>query len=236
MVFQRLGNETSLLFNLLKRRYGKRYPWIEVREFLKRERISSEDFYDPFKNLIIGILSQNTSDRNSVRAYVSLAKRFKITPSSLARGKEKEIEEAIRIGGLYRIKGRRIRELAKLVLRKFDGDLKKLLKLPKGEVRKILLQFPGIGDKTADVFLAYCCKADVIPIDTNIARVAKRLGLVPRKAGYKEIQEAWMKVIPRGMRRRGHELLIRLGRDYCKARNPNCKECPLLKICPYSKT
>lgn len=220
------------IFEMLSNFYGSESAWKEVESVLKEERFEiGGDFYEPFKNLIIGILSQNTSDRNSARAYIGLKKKFKeIDPKTLASASEKEIEKAIRLGGLHRVKAKRIKKLAWVVMRKFKGDLRKLLKLPKEEAREKLLELPGIGNKTADVFLAYCGNYDTIPIDTNIARVAKRIGIVSQRAEYAEIQEALIKLIP-AQRPRAHELLIRLGRDFCKVSNPLCNKCPVKNIC-----
>jgi endonuclease-3 len=149
----------------------------------------------------------------------------------LAKTKESEISKAIKVGGLYKIKAKRIKELARVIIEKFEGDLRKITKLPPKEARKILISLPGIGEKTADVFLAYCMGEPTIPVDTNIARVAKRIGLVKRNAGYKEIQKALENVFSKNERIRGHELLIRLGRDFCKAKNPLCENCPISDVC-----
>jgi endonuclease-3 len=223
----------SKLYQILSKYYREKSPWVEVEEVLKAEGEPKErkDFYDPFKNLIIGILSQNTSDRNSTRAYINLKRKFKIEPEELAKAKESEISRAIKVGGLYKIKAKRIKELAKVVMEKFKGNLKEITKLSPKEARKILISLPGIGEKTADVFLAYCMKEPTIPIDTNIARVAKRIGLAKKDAGYKEIQKTLKSVFSKKERIRGHELLIRLGRDFCKAKNPLCKNCPISIIC-----
>ena len=187
------------------------------------------DFYDPFKNLVIGILSQNTNDKNSTRAYIGLIKKFgKITPHVLAKAGEGEIRNAIKSGGLYNIKAKRIKNLAKTVLK---INFSEIAKLPKEEAREKLLELPGIGPKTADVWLAYCVDHYIMPVDTNVNRVAKRLGIVSPKANYEEIKTALEKIIPKKQRVRGHELLVRLGRDYCKPKNPLCEVCPVTELC-----
>lgn len=211
------------LLKLLERTYGDRWPW------------PPGELHDPFENLVLTVLSQNTNDRNSMRAYRALSKRFRITPSALVSASVDDIKDAIRPGGLYNVKARRIKEIARIVLEEFDGDLTKVLGLPQEEARKKLRELPGVGDKTADVLLAFCGRGDVIPIDTHLNRVSKRLGLVPLKAGYAEVQEALNRVIPVGKRLRGHVLLIMLGREYCKARGPRCHECPLVVLCAHGQ-
>ena len=121
--------------------------------------------------------------------------------------------------------------LAKIILKKYNGNLKKITKLPQDKARRELLSLPGIGKKTADVFIVYCMNKNTIPIDTNIERVAKRIPLVDKQAKYDEIQKTLKRIFKPKQQKRAHELLIRLGRDFCRARNPKCKLCPLSKIC-----
>lgn len=226
----------SLLFQAIEKFYKGKRIWREVEEELKKERIKFSDFYDPFKNLVIGILSQNTSDRNSTRAYINLAKKVEINPNSICKTSLRKIRDAIRCGGLFNIKAKRIKELAKIVLKEYDGDLKKITRLPVEIARKELLKLPGIGQKTADVFIGYCMKKDSLPIDTNIARVAKRIGVVGKNANYQEIKNALSKILPEGKFLKAHEYLIRVGRDFCKARKPLCKQCPIKNLCNFQKS
>jgi len=223
----------SNLYDSLDNYYGLQGAWVEVEAVFKEEgiQIDMNDMYDPFKNLIIGILSQNTNDRNSTRSYIGLSKRFKITPAELAEAPFEEVRNSIKTGGLYNMKARRIIEFAQSVLNRYNGDLSVITKLPKDKAREALLKFKGIGVKTADVFLAYCMNQDVLPIDTNIERVAKRIGIVDISSKYEEKQKAVIKVVPSMQRARGHELLIRLGRDFCKAQKPLCNKCPVNSIC-----
>lgn len=235
-----MSNTNKRVFEILSLVYGHGEAWTEVEEVLTSEGLSAgvskSDFFEPFKNLVIGILSQNTNDRNCTRAYISLAKKSEITPKALANLSEVEIRVAIRPGGLYNLKAKRIRDLANAVLEKYNGDASALIKQGgKEETRDKLLQLPGIGPKTADVFLAYCMNYDTVPVDTNIDRVAKRLGLVSANAGYEEIRKTLEEIIPRAQRVRGHELFIRLGRDYCRARKPLCGDCPVSEVCMRSR-
>ncbi len=225
---------TYSLFKKLDKFYGKIIPWKEVIKVYEElgEELDESETKKPFKNLIMTVLTQNTSETNSARAWVGLKRRFKITPQELATARVTSISAAIKAGGLHNTKARRIKELAKNVMREYDGDLGRVLKLSKEEMRKALLNMKGVGEKTADVFMMSCAGADVAPVDTNIKRVAKRLGLVREGATYSEVQKAIEKIIPPGKRKRGHELLIRLGRDYCKALRPDHKHCPVKNLCP----
>jgi len=221
------------LFDVLSQVYGEGPVWTEVASVLKSEAPSMglDEHLDPFKNLIIGILSQNTSDANCTKAYIGLAKKFEITPEALAEADVGEIRESIRPGGLYNLKSKRIKKLSLAVLEKLGGDLTELTKLPKEEAREKLLELPGIGPKTADVWLSVCGGHGVMAVDTHIARVAKRLGVAPPKATYGQIKEELEEIFPPKQRLRVHELLIRLGRDYCKPTHPLCESCPVAELC-----
>lgn len=223
------------LLQTLNDAYSGIEVWSEVREVLESEGklVNLGYVHDPFQNLVMGILAQNTSDRNRTRAYVSLAKKYSIEPCSLSNASESEIRECIKIGGMHNIKAKKIKELADVIYKNDGNYLASIINLPKQEAINALVLLPGIGIKTADVCIAYCSKEDVIPIDTNIKRVAKRLGLTNSRASYKQIQHALEQVIPLGQRVRAHELFIRLGKDFCKPRNPKCKDCPIRKFCNY---
>ena len=191
---------------------------------------------NPFKHVIITVLSQNTSEVNCIRAYKGLAAKFEITPEALARADQEELKEAIRSGGLYNVKSKRIKQLSKVVLEKFGGDLKSVLSLPKEEAKEKLIELPGIGNKTADVLLTdtYSYR-EVIPVDTHYDRLAKRLGLVKQNAKYDEIQKALINFIPKQKRDRVAGLLWLLAKHTCRAQNPKCYECLINPLCAYEK-
>ncbi|NIR87345.1 endonuclease III [Candidatus Bathyarchaeota archaeon] len=189
---------------------------------------------DPFQTLIIGVLSQATADRNTERAFRNLSRRFSITPKDLAKARIGEIEEAIKVGGLYRNKSKVIKELSRLTLEKFGGSLAFIHALPLEEARKTLIHLRGVGPKTADVILLFCAGKPTLPIDTHVNRVSKRLGLVPLSADYEGVREALQSLYSPKDYLSVHLLLISLGRKYCKARNPLCKPCPVSTLCPSS--
>jgi len=187
---------------------------------------------DPFQTLIITVLSQATADRNTDRAFRNLSKKFPITPKDLADARVEEIEEAIRVGGLYRNKSRTIKKLSRLVLEQFGGSLDFIYSLPLEEAREMLLRMPGVGPKTADVVLNFCAGKPTLPVDTHVNRVSKRLELAPLDAGYEGVREALQALYQPKDYLPVHLLLISLGRKYCKARKPVCKLCPVRMLCP----
>lgn len=214
----------SKLIYSLEKKYGLLWETIWPEEY---------SFKDPFKNLIITVLSQNTSEANCIRAYNGLSAKFDITPEILAGAAQSEIKEAIRSGGLYNVKAKRIKELSKAVLEKFGGDLSTVL-LSKEEAKKKLMELRGIGDKTADVLLtSHYSYQRVIPIDTHFERVTKRIGLIEPDADYNAVQKALMRFLPGEKRARLSGLMWLLAKNTCRAKNPKCYECPLTSLCEY---
>jgi len=213
------------LIPVLEEKYGPKWWPVHYPE---------EASKDQFKHLIMTVLSQNTSEANCILAYNGLTTKFEIKPEILAHAREADIREAIRSGGLYNVKAKRIRELSKAVSEKFGGNLAPVLALPKKEAREKLMELPGIGPKTADVILtSRHGYSQVLVVDTHMDRIAKRLGLVKPDAKYEEIQMALKNFIPWEKGERVSGLLWLLAKYTCKAQNPKCSECLIIGICDY---
>lgn len=190
---------------------------------------------DPFETLIITIISQNTSDRNTAKAFNKLSKTFPITPKDLADAEIAKIEECLKVAGLYRNKAKVIKEVSRIILEKFGGNLQTILAMPLEELRKTLMELPGVGPKTADVVLLFSGDKPTIPVDTHVKRVSKRLGLAPMEGDYEDVRKALQELYAADDYVDIHVLLILLGRRYCKARNQLCHECPVNTLCPSAK-
>lgn len=188
----------------------------------------------PFATLIHTILSQNTNDRNSDAAMRRLRKRYRITPKVLAKAKVKELIPCIRSAGLYRSKAPRIIQVSRIIEERYGGRLAPILKLPYGQAKETLMVLPGVGPKTADILLAFVANNPVIPVDTHIARVSKRLGIAPAKAAYEKIRTSLESLIPPRDRLSVHLSIIAFGREICRAPKPRCSICPVNEWCPSS--
>jgi endonuclease-3 len=186
---------------------------------------------EPFQTLIRTVLSQATNDRNRDRAYKNLVEKYEITPKALAAANVREIEVAIRVGGLYRNKSRKIKELSKVVLERFDGSLDFVYSEPLEKARSLLMDIPGVGPKTADVVLLFAANKPTVPVDTHVNRVSRRLGLVPLEGGYEEIRKGLESLYSSKDYLAIHLLLISLGRSNCRARNPMHSFCPVKSLC-----
>jgi endonuclease-3 len=187
---------------------------------------------DPFQTLIVTIISQNTADTNTERAFENLSNSFEITPRALAKAKTSQIESCLHIGGLYKNKAKTIQTISKIILENFNGSLTTILALPLEEARKALMELPGVGPKTADVVLLFSANQPTIPVDTHVNRVSKRLGLAPAKGSYEDVRLSLQSLFEPKDYLAVHLLLIAHGRKYCKAIKPRCANCPVNAYCP----
>ena len=187
---------------------------------------------DPFKVLVRTIISQSTAETNTRRAYLNLSRKTSINPTSLVEAEETEIEDALRVAGLYRNKSRNLKKVAELVLEKFNGSLGFIYALPMKEARAELMSLPGVGPKTADIVLLFSAGKPTLPVDTHVNRVSKRLKLVPQNGGYETVREALQTLYPSKEYFDVHMLFIALGRKYCKALKPLHSACPVRELCP----
>ena len=186
---------------------------------------------DPFETLVETIISQNTADRNTARAFESLSKGFEIKAEVLAEAQTSEIEQCLKVAGLYKNKAKSIKQVSKIILEEFHRTLEPILSLPFEDARKTLLQFPGVGPKTADVVLLFAAKQSTIPVDTHVNRLAKRLGFAPENADYETVRMSLQSLYNPRDYLTVHLLFIAHGRKFCKARRPQCGECPLNVHC-----
>jgi endonuclease-3 len=219
-----------------------RERWLRILGILERSvRIREEEFAtpriyretrDPLKALVATILSQNTSDLNALRAFRSLEERIGVSVEALYDADEKSLEEAIRQGGMYRQRAKKLKALARALKEAGEGHLERLLSLPFEEALKALRALPGVGPKTAEVLLATVRGAPFIPIDTHVRRVSMRLGL-HSGGDYARVRAALEAITPPELRHRAHLLLIAFGRSTCRARRPRCYACPVEGLCPY---
>jgi endonuclease-3 len=186
---------------------------------------------DPVDLLVATILSQNTTDKNSLRAFGRL-KSFYPDYDALLCAPVSEIEEKIRVGGLSEMKAWRIKEsLAKIKTHAGTISLDFLKDMEPKEAKEYLWSLPGIGPKTAAVVLLFAFGNPLMPVDTHVFRVSKRLGLVPEDASIEAAQSVLEKITPPNKYISLHINLIRHGRRICKARNPIHSNCALRELC-----
>lgn len=199
------------------------------------ERRWSPRSADPFMSLVRIILSQNTGYRNQIMAYDRLEDTIGITPENLASSPVEDIAKAIRPAGMHNQRSRALKQVAESIIEGYGGDMTTILEKPFIEARGELMKLPGVGTKTADVLLMFEAGKKVVPVDRHIFRITRRLRLVPEKATYDDVRTTLEAAASPDRHEDVHVLLIRFGREVCKAQRPKCPECFLLDICPYPK-
>jgi len=190
---------------------------------------------DPIENLVLTILSQNTNDVNRDRAFESLMKRFG-TLENVRVAPLGNIASAIQIGGLQQQKAQSIREALNRIVQTHGGlDLEFLNDLAPHEALRWLLELPGVGPKTAGIVLLFSFDRPIFPADTHIRRVMSRMGLVPERGDPHPRLNQLLPADPLLMQRL-HLLTIRLGRETCHPRRPDCERCPLQSECMWTRS
>lgn len=192
---------------------------------------------EPVEVLVSTILSQNTSDVNTDRAFASLRARFP-TWDAIRTAPTEEVVETIRSGGLANQKAPRIRRALQSILEDWGGyDLTPLAELPVEEARAKLMALEGVGPKTAAIVLLFSLHRPVMPVDTHVYRVAWRLALIPRSLTPEKAHDVLTAMLGNDPDRlyAVHMEMIAHGRALCHARNPECPICPLLAVCPFGQ-
>lgn len=189
---------------------------------------------EPITELIQTILSQNTSDLNSGRAFTALWDAFGRW-SAIEAAAVDQIEQAIRAGGLAKIKAARIKAVLRQIREERGNfDLSFLGQLPTSQALAWLTRLPGVGPKTARCVLLFALGQPVIPVDTHVHRVARRLGLINSRASAAQAHDLLEALVAPEAAYAFHMYLIEHGRRVCKAPRPQCHRCVLAKQCPSS--
>jgi endonuclease III len=198
---------------------------------------------DPIAELVLTVLSQSTNDRNRDVAYLRLRERLP-TWEGVRDAPVKEVEEAIRPGGISKVKSVRIKAILQTIAAE-DGrpanhsahalSLDWLADVPLEEARKYLTALPGVGRKTAACVLLFAYGLHDVPVDTHVSRVGMRLELLQPGAPFEVLHDEMLALTPPGEELELHVNLLRHGRRTCHARKPACGECALARMCPSRK-
>ncbi len=183
--------------------------------------------------LISTILSQNTNDINRDRAFKKLKASFK-TWEEVRDAGPAEVIAAIRSAGLANQKGPRIQNILRAITKERGSlEVDFLQDLPAKEARDWLNKFKGVGPKTTSIVLLFSLGKPAFPVDTHIQRVTGRIGLRPEKMSNEKAHSYLSEIFPPETYAAAHLNLIRLGRELCHPRNPECERCVLNSICDY---
>jgi endonuclease-3 len=183
--------------------------------------------------LVSTILSQNTNDVNRDVAFDALTEKF-TSWEAMMRAKEEEVIEAIRPAGLANQKGPRIQNVLRQITEMRGAlDLDFLKEYTPEEATKWLVQFKGVGPKTAAIVLQFSLGMPAFPVDTHVYRITRRLGLRPEKMSADKTHPHMESLLPPETYYPAHLNIIRFGREVCHARSPQCPVCPLNDLCNY---
>jgi endonuclease III len=221
----------------------------------------------PLDELILTVLSQSTNDRNRDVAFLRLRERFTVSDlpaqpidyEAVLAAPVAEVEEAIRPGGISKVKSARIQAILAAIADSSGGSLRQIDRVdgaasgreadatsgfedrlslewmrdaPVETSRAYLCSLPGVGRKTAACVLLFSYGLPDIPVDTHVSRVGTRLGLFRPGAPFEELHDQMLALTPPGQELEFHVNLLRHGRRTCHARKPACRECALARMCP----
>jgi endonuclease-3 len=192
----------------------------------------------PIAELVLTVLSQSTNDRNRDVAYFALRERW-YEWTEIRDAPVDEVEEAIRPGGISKVKSARIKDILRAITDTAPGgelSLDWLVDLTVPEAQEYLCALPGVGRKTAACVLLFALGMRDVPVDTHVSRVGTRLGLFRPGAPFLEMHDEMLEITPRGMELEFHLNLLRHGRRTCHARRPECDACALARMCPSAFT
>lgn len=177
---------------------------------------------NPFELVIAVLLSAQCTDKLVNKVTANLFKKYK-KPEDYLNVTLEELEQDIKSIGLYRTKAKNIRKLCQVLLDNYNGEVP--------QTKEELMKLAGVGRKTANVVASIAFNEPAIAVDTHVERVSKRLGICRWKDSVIQVEETLMRKVPRDEWSVTHHRMIFFGRYHCKARNPNCPECPLLELC-----
>jgi endonuclease III len=184
---------------------------------------------DPLAELVLTVLSQSTNDRNRDVAFLRLRERLPAW-EAVRDAPLEEVEEAIRPGGISKVKSARIQAILRAIGDPLELDW--LRDAPVARSQEYLCALPGVGRKTAACVLLFSFGLRDVPVDTHVSRVGTRLGLLRPKAPFQELHDAMLALTPPGAELELHINLLRHGRRTCHAQRPACGGCALARMCP----
>ena len=209
--------DISIILRLLKKELEK-YKMPFVSQW-------AEVIRDPFTTLISCILSLRTKDNVTAKASLRLLRKYN-TPKKILKLTNKQIEKLIYPVGFYKTKAKRIKEISKTLLKKYNGNVP-------DDFDK-LMELKGVGRKTANIVMTYgYFKNDYLPIDTHCHRIPNRLGWLKTKTP-EQTEFALRKILPKKYWYDFNELFVQFGQNICKPVRPLCFRCPIEKFCKYT--
>ncbi|MDP2913741.1 MAG: endonuclease III domain-containing protein [Candidatus Omnitrophota bacterium] len=183
-----------------------------------------------FEIMVGAILTQNTAWSNVEKAIRNLKEKGALSsPRKIKDMPKRDLARLIRPSGYYNIKSGRLKNLINFLISRYEGDLNRAAKRAGDCLREELLGVNGVGKETCDSILLYAFKRPFFVVDAYTKRIFSRHGFVKEADAYDRVQEIFMNNLPRDheLYNEYHALIVRLGKELCRKRNPKCGVCPL---------
>lgn len=188
--------------------------------------------FDALEELVCCILSQHSADANSFPTFTRL-RAAAPDWAAIAAMPTTELADMIRGAGLANQKAKTIQSALRAAAEAFgEITLEPLRALPTEEAMAWLQALPGVGPKTASIVMGFSFGRDVIPVDTHVSRVGRRLAWIPTRMTDVAAHDHLRRTVPAGWAFRFHNALIQHGRQTCRAPRPDCASCVLAGDCP----
>ncbi len=183
----------------------------------------------PFEIAVGAILTQNTNWGNVEKAINNLKKHNALLSKAIHKMTVRELSELIRPAGYFNIKAKRLKCFIEFLMNAYNGSMKRMKNEDMHLLRKKLLSINGIGPETADSILLYAMEKPIFVIDAYTKRVLSRHSIMDHYEPYEKFQELFHSSLKEDMRlfNEYHALFVRVGKIFCKLKNPLCDKCPL---------
>jgi endonuclease-3 related protein len=183
----------------------------------------------PFEVIIGAILTQNTSWSNVERAIANLHRANVMTLRAMERISTPRLAQLIRPSGYFRQKAKKLKAFTRFLRGDFGGSLARMFRTPTAALRERLLEVHGIGRETADSILLYAGEHPTFVVDAYTHRILARHGISDGKPDYEKVRALFERNLPADVRlyNEFHALLVNVGKNWCRPREPRCSECPL---------
>lgn len=188
----------------------------------------------PFEVIVGAILTQNTAWANVERAIENLRRQRLLTPGAIERVSSARLARLIRPSGYFRQKAKKLKAFVHFLRQRHGGSLARMFRRPTDELRAQLLAVHGIGPETADSILLYAGGHSVFVVDAYTHRILGRHHLTDGKPDYEAVRSLLESHLPgeAALYNEFHALLVNVGKNWCRKRQPRCAECPLLPHLP----
>ena len=188
--------------------------------------LQMEETGDPFKILVGTILSARTRDENTTKVVRKFFERFH-SPRDVASADLDEIKRIIHSIGFYNVKAKRIKNVSRMLIEKYDGRVPSNI--------EELLQLPGVGRKTANCVLVYAFDRPAIPVDVHVHRISNRLGLVKTRTP-EQTETELVRTVEESLWTKVNDTFVMYGQNICLPVKPQCSLCDLKKSCSYYRS